>query len=181
MKTVLITGYRAHELNIFNQKHPGIPFIKQAIANKLLPLLEEGLEWVITPGGFGVDLWACEAAIAFKPQFPKLKLSILTAFSNPEQDWKDDKKHYYQQLLKDVDYYAAVHKGSYSNPRQFAARDNLLLRKSDAMIVVYDEEASGSPRFMLQKAMQRQQRDGYPIFFVSFDDIQSLADESADF
>ena len=181
MKTVLITGYRAHELNIFSQKHQGIPFIKKAIASKLLPLLEEGLEWVITPGGYGVDLWACEAVIALKPQYPELKLSILTAFSNPEQDWKDDKKAYYQQVLKDVDYYAPVSNGPYSNPRQFAARDDLLLRKSDGMIVIYDEEASGSPKFMLQKALKRQQRDDYPIYMISFDDIQSLADESSDF
>jgi uncharacterized phage-like protein YoqJ len=49
MKTLLVTGYRAHELGIFDNKHPGIPYIKKALAARLLPLVEEGLEWVITP------------------------------------------------------------------------------------------------------------------------------------
>lgn len=92
MKNLFVTGYRAHELGIFNNKHKGIPYIQQAIRNKLIPLLEEGLEWVITPGQYGVDLWACEAAISLKAQYPQLKCSIITAFSNPEEKWSDEKK-----------------------------------------------------------------------------------------
>ncbi len=30
MKTLLVTGYRAHELGIFDQKHKGIVFIKKS-------------------------------------------------------------------------------------------------------------------------------------------------------
>lgn len=43
MKNLLVSGYRAHELNIFSQKHEGIPYIKKAIAGRLIPLVEEGL------------------------------------------------------------------------------------------------------------------------------------------
>ncbi|MDQ6421818.1 DUF1273 domain-containing protein [Paenibacillus sp. LHD-117] len=180
MKTVLITGYRAHELSIFSQKHKGIAFIQKAIANKLVPLLEEGLEWVITPGQYGVDLWACEAAIALKRQYPGLKVSILTAFQNPEENWKEDKQTYYRELLKDVDYYAAVSKAPYEGPWQFKARDELLLRKSDGIILVYDEDAGeGSPRFMKERAVRKMQEDGYRYISVTSEDIQSIADEDA--
>lgn len=180
MKTVLITGYRAHELGIFSQKHKGIPFIKGAITNKLVPLLEDGLEWVITPGGYGVDLWACEAAIELKKSYPQLKLSILTAFQNPEENWKEEKQQYYRDLLKQVDYYAAVSKAPYEGPWQFKARDELLLRKSDGMILVYDEDAGeGSPRFMKERALRKSQENGYRCMIVTSDDIQSIADEAS--
>lgn len=180
MKNVLITGYRAHELNIFSQKHKGIRFIQQAIAAKLRPLLEEGLEWVITPGQYGVDLWACEAVIALKQQYPSLKLSILTAFANPEEGWKEDKKTYFQSLLPGVDYYASVTKGPYEGVWQFKARDELLLRKTDGIILVYDEDAGeGSPKFMKEMASKKSLRDGYRIISISSDDIQSIADEES--
>jgi uncharacterized phage-like protein YoqJ len=180
MKNVLITGYRAHELNIFSQKHKGIRFIQQAIAAKLRPLLEEGLEWVITPGQYGVDLWACEAVIALKRQYPGLKLSILTAYANPEESWKEDKKTYFQSLLPGVDYYASVTKGPYEGVWQFKARDELLLRKTDGIILVYDEEAGeGSPKFMKEMAGKKAQKDDYRILSISSDDIQSIADEES--
>ncbi|MGO4373260.1 SLOG family protein, partial [Paenibacillus sp. MCAF20] len=46
MKNLLVTGYRAHELQIFNQKHKGIGYIQKALTNKLIPIIEDGLEWV---------------------------------------------------------------------------------------------------------------------------------------
>lgn len=180
MKTVLVTGYRAHELGIFSQKHKGIPFIRTAIKNKLIPLLEEGLEWVITPGGYGVDLWACEAAISLRRQYPKLKLSIVTAFKNPEENWNEEKQTYYRDLLKQVDYYAAVSNAPYEGPWQFKARDELLLRKSDGIILIYDEEAGpGSPRFMKERALRKMQEDGYRYMPVTSEDIQNIANEES--
>lgn len=100
MENILVTGYRAHELGIYSNKHQGIPYIRKAIANRLIPLLEEGLQWVITPGQYGVDLWAIEAAIELKTTYPQLRCSILTAYLNPEEQWNDDKKSYFQQLMK---------------------------------------------------------------------------------
>ena len=44
VKRLVVTGYKAHELGIFNDSHPGIPIIKQAIKNQLLILMDEGLE-----------------------------------------------------------------------------------------------------------------------------------------
>ncbi|WP_028610265.1 DUF1273 domain-containing protein [Paenibacillus harenae] len=178
MKNLLVTGYRAHELNIFSQKHEGIIYIKKALTRKLVPLMEEGLEWVITPGQYGVDLWACEVVIALKEMYPEVKLSILSAYRNPEEKWKDDKKEYYEQVLKGVDYYAAVSKQPYSGVWQFTARDELLFRKTDGILLVYDEDAGeGSPRFFKEKALKKQQTDGYEYISISSEDIQSIADE----
>ncbi len=178
MKNLLVTGYRAHELNIFSQKHEGIIYIKKALTGKLIPLIEDGLEWIITPGQYGVDLWACEVAIALKEIYPHLKLSIITAYSNPEEKWKDDKKEFYQQVLKGVDYYAAVSNQPYNGIWQFTARDELLFRKTDGILLVYDEDAGeGSPRFFKEKALKRQQADGYGYISISSEDIQSIADD----
>jgi uncharacterized phage-like protein YoqJ len=178
MKNLLVTGYRAHELSIFDQKNKGIVYIKKAITGRLIPMIEEGLEWVITPGQYGVDLWACEVVIDLKNKYPHLKLSIITAYSNQEEKWKEDKKEYYKQILKGVDYYGTVSKMGYSGIWQFNARDELLFRKTDGILLFYDEEASeGSPRFFKEKALKKQAEDGYRYIGISSEDIQNIADE----
>ncbi|MFS0840335.1 DUF1273 domain-containing protein [Paenibacillus sp. UNC499MF] len=184
MKNLLVTGYRAHELNIFNEKHEGIEYIKKAIAGRLIPLIEDGLEWVITPGQYGVDLWACEVVIELKKQYPQLKLSILTAYANPEEKWKEDKQEFYRGILKDVDFYGAVSKQPYAGVWQLQARDDLLLRKTDGLLLFYDEEAGeGSPRFMKERALKKQNEDGYAVMIITPEEVQDIADEEnrADF
>ena len=46
IKSVYVSGYRPHELGIFNDKHPGVPIIKKALENQLRTLIDDGLEWV---------------------------------------------------------------------------------------------------------------------------------------
>ncbi|GGD89302.1 DUF1273 domain-containing protein [Paenibacillus nasutitermitis] len=180
MKNLLVTGYRAHELNIFNQKHAGIPYIQKALARRLVPLIEEGLEWVITPGQYGVDLWACEVVIALKRSYPHLKLSIIAAFQHPEEKWNEAKKEYYEEMRKGVDHYASVSNQPYSGTWQFAARDDLLFRKTDGILLVYDEDASeGSPRFYKERALKKQQDGDYRYINISSEEIQDIANEES--
>ncbi|GAB7056157.1 MULTISPECIES: DUF1273 domain-containing protein [Paenibacillus] len=178
MKTLLVTGYRAHELGIFDQKHKGIVFIKKAIEARIVPLVEEGLEWVLTPGQYGVDLWACEVIIGLKKRYPHLKLSIVSAYLHPEEKWKEDKQNYYRDILKDVDYYGAVSKQPYHGVWQLKARDDLLLRKSDGILLFYDEDAGeASPKYFKQKALRKQEEEGYRYLSITAEDVQSIADE----
>lgn len=178
LKNLLVTGYRAHELGIYNNKHQGIPYIRQAIAARLIPLIEEGLEWVITPGQYGVDLWACEAALGLKETYPWLKCSIITAFSHPEEQWNEEKQNYYRGLTGRIDYYGSVSKESYQGRWQFQARDELLLRKTDGILLVYDEDSGeASPKYIRQRALKKQAEEGYGYFQIGPEDIQAIADE----
>ncbi|WP_336791067.1 DUF1273 domain-containing protein [Paenibacillus sp. MMO-177] len=180
MKTLFATGYRAHELQIFNQKHKHIPYIKKAIESKLIPLIEEGLEWVITPGQYGFDLWVCEVALELQSVYPQLKLSIITAFMNPEEQWNDEKKEYYRQIITKVDYYGAVSHQPYVGPWQFQARDELLFRKSDGLLLFYDEEAAeGSAKYVKEKALKKHEGDGYELILITAEDIQNAAEEES--
>lgn len=178
MKNLLITGYRAHELGIYNNKHEGIPYIRKAIRDRLLPLAEEGLEWVLTPGQYGVDLWACEAVLELKLEYPELKCAIITAFQSQEEQWSEEKQHYFRDLISKVDYFASISKEGYLGPWQFSARDDLLLRKSDGILLVYDEDnGEASPKFIKRRAMQKQHAEGYLYLQLGLEDIQSVADE----
>lgn len=115
MKNLLVTGYRAHELGIFDNKHPGIPYIKKALSNRLKPLIEEGVEWIITPGQYGVDLWACEVVCELKTQYPELKLGIITAHTGQEEKWKEEKQEEYRRIIAGADFCRAVSNAPYDS------------------------------------------------------------------
>ncbi|MEF3301983.1 SLOG family protein [Paenibacillus sp. GYB003] len=178
MKNLLVTGYRAHELNIFDEKHKGIGYIKKAIAARLEPLIEEGLEWIVTPGQYGVDLWACEAAFELKKRYPRLKCSIVAAYLNPDEKWKEEKQRLFRDIVRQLDYYGTVSNQPYSGVWQLTARDDLLFRKTDGILLFYDEErGEGSPRFYKRKALDKQAKDGYRYMWIGSDEVQSIADE----
>ncbi|XEC96174.1 SLOG family protein [Paenibacillus tarimensis] len=178
MKNLLVTGYRAHELQIFNQKHEGIRYIQKSIVNRLVPLIEEGLEWMITPGQYGIDLWACEAGIELKREYPHFKISILAAYANPEEKWKEERADYYREIRKGIDYYGSVSSLPYSGVWQLKARDDVLFRKTDGIMLFYDEDAGeGSPRFYKARALKKQLEEGYRYIGITAEDVQSIADE----
>ncbi|QUL55807.1 DUF1273 domain-containing protein [Paenibacillus tritici] len=180
MKTLLVTGYRAHELGIYDSKHQGIPYIKKALTNRIVPLVEEGLEWIITPGQYGVDLWACEVVLELKQQYPGLKLGIITAHAAPEEKWKEEKQNEYRRIIAGADYYGAVSNAPYDGSWQFRARDDLLFRKSDGILLFYDEDAAeGSAKFTKERAMKLHAEGGYELYLMHAEEIQNIADEES--
>lgn len=179
VRHLLVTGYRAHELGIYDSKHPGIPWIKKALANRLIPLVEEGLEWVITPGQYGVDLWAGEVVLELKQQYPHLKLGIITAHAGPEEKWKEEKQEEYRRVAAGADYYGAVSNRPYEGSWQFRARDDLLFRKTEGILLFYDDEAAeGSPKYTKERAEKLRETRDYALYIIRSEEVQSLADEA---
>ena len=179
MKNLIVTGYAAHELGIFDQKHQALKYIRKACIQKLVPLIEDGVEWVITPGQYGFDLWAAEIAIKLRDkQFHHLKVSVIHAYANQEQNWNDNKKEYWQRIKSKLDHFDIVSKQEYLGPWQFQARDQLLFNKSDGMLLFYDAEAAESKvRYMREKALKKADSENYSIITITADDIQMIVEE----
>lgn len=181
MKRVLITGYKASELGIFSLKHQGIPIIKKAIQKRLIPLVEEGLEWVVVSGGWGVELWAAEAVLELQAKTcPELKLAVITPFLEQEENWSDEKKGSYTSVMTRANYVNSITKTKYEGPWQFKERDKFLLRNSDGIILVYDEDTEGSPKYMKQQAVQLAANHDYPIITINANDLQNVAEDQYD-
>ncbi|MCZ8521208.1 MULTISPECIES: DUF1273 domain-containing protein [Paenibacillus] len=178
LKRVLVTGYKASELGIFSLKHPGIPIIKKAIRKQLLSLLDDGLEWVIVSGQWGVEFWAAETALELKGEGWALQLAVITPFLEPEENWSEDKQNSYRSVTGRADYVNSVTKTKYDGPWQFKEKDRFLLRNTDGLLLVYDEEQEGSPRFIREMALKHAERvPGYRIVTVNALDLQSIAEE----
>ncbi|MGG1575610.1 DUF1273 domain-containing protein [Fictibacillus sp. NRS-1165] len=176
VKNLLVTGYKSHELGIFREKDPGVHYIKKAIEKQLTALLEEGLEWVIISGQPGVEIWAGEVAVEMREErFPELKLAVLTPFLDQEANWNEARQEQYHELLAQADFVQSISDRPYFSPKQLAAKNGFLVQKTDGMLIVYDEDTPGTPRFYLDPAQLRQEKDpSYEVIHITPYDLELI-------
>ncbi|KAB2338276.1 DUF1273 domain-containing protein [Cytobacillus depressus] len=174
-KVAIISGYKPFEIGVFKMDDPAVQFIKKAIKNQLISLLEEGLEWVIISGQLGTELWAAEVVFELQLEdYPELQLAVITPFLNQEESWKEANKEWYESVLAQADFIDAVSKKPYEKPWQFRMKNQFFVEKSDTLLLFYDTEKEGSPKYLYEEAKRKQD---YDIRLISFDDLQALVEE----
>lgn len=174
-----VTGYKPHEIGIFNDKHPGLEYIKKALKKNIIQLIEnEELEWIIVSGQQGVELWAAEVTLDLQEDYPNLKLAIITPFLEQEANWKEDKQEFYQFILSQADFVDSLTKRPYENPSQFRIKNQFFINKSNGLLILYDEDTPGSPKYILDIARKKQVLDDtFQIHSITPYDIQVIAEE----
>jgi uncharacterized phage-like protein YoqJ len=180
-EVLAVTGYKPHELGIFNQKHPHLPYLKKAIQKKLRALKEDtDFVWLLTSGQPGVEQWAAEALIGLKDEYPDLKLATLAPFYNQDERWKEDWKTAYESIWEQSDYKDYISKRPYDNPAQLKMKNQFIVEKSSAFLVLYDEATPGSPDFYLTYANKKHEAADYPIFYLTPEEIEDSVREEQD-
>ncbi|MBU9714849.1 SLOG family protein [Evansella tamaricis] len=173
-----ISGYKPHELGIYNEKHVQLDHLKYAIKKKLQELVEEfGIQWILTSGQPGVELWAAEAAIGLKEMYP-IKVATLAPFYEQQERWSDPVKELYTYIWEQSDYNDYISKRKYEHSSQLRQKNQFIIDKSDAFLVLYDEHLEGSPSFYLNYAKKREAVSDFPIFYLTPDDIEDVIRES---
>ncbi|MGG0716754.1 DUF1273 domain-containing protein [Robertmurraya massiliosenegalensis] len=177
-KVAVISGYKPHELGLFSHNDPNIEYIKLALKKQLLARLDEGLEWVMISGQLGTELWGAEVVFDLQLEgYDDLKLAVITPFLNQEENWKDEKKEWYESILIQADFVDSITKKKYENPWQFRLKNQFLVEKSDALILLYDSEKDGSPKFLYETARKYQENHPYEIDLIDFYDLQAIVEE----
>ncbi|MGX6442523.1 DUF1273 domain-containing protein [Neobacillus sp. K501] len=177
MKVLAVSGYKAFELGIFKNDHPSVAFIKAAIKKSLIPLIEEGLEWILISGQLGVELWAAEVVYELQLEYPEIRLAVITPFLDQETSWSENNKEWYDSILAQADFVDSVSKKGYEKPWQFRIKNQFFIEKSDGMLLLYDNEKEGSPKYIYELAKQYQNQQNYPIQLITFYDLQVIVEE----
>lgn len=177
MKVISITGYKPFELGIFSNNEPAIDYIKKAIKKELIQLLDNGLEWVIISGQLGVELWAAEVVYELQEDYPNLKLAILTPFLNHHEGWNEKNREYYEMILSQADFVDSISKQPYIGPQQFRNKNRIFLHKSQGILIIYDEQNEGSPKYILEEAKRYKEHNKYEIRTIDFFEIQMIIED----
>ena len=180
MKVAVVTGYKPFEIGIFKRDDPAVTYIKLAIRKNLETMVEEGLEWVLISGQLGTELWAAEVVYDMQlEEYPDLKLGVITPFLNQEENWKEVNKEWYEEILMQADFVDSVSKKPYESPQQLRNKNVFLLKKSDAMLIFYDEESVGSPKYLNELANKYKENFPYDIRKIQFSDLQDIVEEES--
>ncbi|XQY90350.1 DUF1273 domain-containing protein [Metabacillus sp. HB246100] len=177
MKVLTVSGYKSFELGIFKNDDQAVTYIKKAIEKILKNYLEDGLEWVMISGQMGVELWTAEVVFDLQLDYPNLKLAILTPFLNQDSKWNETNKEFYEFIVSQADYVDSITKREYDSPLQFRQKNEFLITKSDGLLLVYDEEKQGSPKFLLDSAKRKQENTDFLIELITFQDLQDVVEE----
>ena len=140
-------------------------------------MIDEGLEWVIVSGQLGVETWAAEVVIDLKEDYPELKYAVITPFLEQEKNWNETKKEAYNGIIFKADFHTSLTKRPYEAPWQFIEKDKFFMRNSDGMLIVYDEENDGSPKFVKKSAESYAERSNYQVFTITADDLQVIVED----
>lgn len=179
IKRLAVTGYKAHELGIFNDNHPGLPVIKEALKNRLTTYIEEGLEWVLVSGQLGIETWTVEVVWELQQTYPDLKYAIMTPFLDQEKNWNDQKKMHYQDMMARADFTTAITNRPYEAPWQFVEKNKFFVLHSDGYLIVYDEDQEGSPKYVKRLVeMYIDKHDPtYTLMTIDAYDLQVVGEE----
>ncbi|MFB4164205.1 DUF1273 domain-containing protein [Alteribacillus sp. JSM 102045] len=180
MKVLAATGYKPQEMGIFQPNAKEITYIKKTIEKRLIGFLEEGLEWVVVSGQLGVEQWTAEVVIKLKIEWDALKLAVLPPFLEQESIWPEQAQERYQHIINQADYSEAISKKKYDNPGKLRAKNDFIIMKTDALLLLYSEEQEGTPRYYLQAAERKAAKDHYPIYWITPDDLQQTVEEIAE-
>lgn len=176
MKTLLIAGYTAFDISLFDEKDIKLTVIKLAIRKKLESLASEGLEWLIFSGNLGFEYWVLQVALEMKIDYD-FKLATIFPFKTHGQNWNEGNKTKLA-LFKQVDFIQYAY-DAYENPGQFREYNTFLIQHADGAFLFYDEENETKLKYLVAKFNETA---GFAVHYLRFDALQDIADElNADF
>lgn len=177
MKRMMLSGYKPYELGIFDEKHPGVKVIKLAIKQQLIALIDDGLELVVISGQPGVELWGAEVVLELKKDYPTLKLAVVTPFQEQEGRWKESVKLQYKDILTAADSVKTTSDKPYTGPEQFQKRDQTVLTHTDGLLLLFDDEKGGSPRYLKEKAEKHANKGPFTLITIDAYDLQVIEED----
>ncbi|KAF1296037.1 hypothetical protein BAU15_12185 [Enterococcus sp. JM4C] len=173
LKTLYLTGYRSFEVGVFKDKDPKIQVIKKVLKEALRYYAENGLEWVLTSGNLGVELWGAEVVSELKSDFPDLNLGIIFPFSEFGSQWNETNQAKLQMVKQLADYVNSTSHQPYKAPDQLRNHTSFLLEHSNGTLMVYDKEFPGKPKFFVEAAEKFSENSPYLIHLITMDDLQN--------
>ncbi|WP_232019926.1 SLOG family protein [Ureibacillus thermosphaericus] len=140
-------------------------------------MIEDGLEWVVVSGQLGIEIWTAEVVIELKNEFPQLKYSVITPFLDIEKNWNEQRQQQYAYIISQADFVTSITKKPYEAPWQFVEKDKFIIQNTDALLLVYDEEHEGSPKYLKRLVEKYMERNPYELFVITSYDLQIIAEE----
>ena len=157
--TCCFTGHRPEKLNV--PAEIVIRKMKDAIEDAF----SDGFIFYITGMAKGVDIWAAEAVLELKKEYPHIKLICAVPFEGFEIGWEIEWQERYYRILREAD---EVYYISDSCSRGVYQKRNEWMIDHASMVIAGYTGAAGGTRNTLEYAKKKKD---YIIHLLEFDVI----------
>lgn len=179
MRRLWLTGYRSYELNVFKDDDPKVKVIKKVLTERLKGELETDADeyWLITGPQMGTERWGLECGLELQHDYPQLKLALMEPYTDFAQRWNETNQEKLAVIKSKVDFTAPVTGHPYQSPQQLRTYQQFMLTHTDRMLMLYDPEYEGKPKYDYRRAQQFGEEHDYPLSLIDFDELQEAAVE----
>jgi Uncharacterized protein conserved in bacteria len=152
---------------------------QRVLTQRLTSLLEEDDDefWVITGPQLGVEQWGAAVALELKKNFRQLKVAMMLPFADFGQQWNATNRDRLLNLRDRVDFAREVTTKPYESPEQLRLYQRFMLDHTDSMLMVYDPDHPGKPKYDYELAQKYGDQQDYLVDLVDFDELQEVAIE----
>lgn len=173
VKRIVITGYRASELGIFQATDKKITIIKKSLTSQVRQFIEDGYQWFLVGGNLDIEVWGGEVVLDLKKEYPEIKLGVLFPYLEFGSNWNESNQQLRDNLVAKADYVGSVSHAPYQNKAQLQNHSQFLLTHSDASFVIYDEEYIGKCQHFYKQARRYEEQADYVVYQLTMDDLQN--------
>ncbi|ORN06930.1 DUF1273 domain-containing protein [Lentilactobacillus parabuchneri] len=178
MSRLWVTGYRSYELGIFKDDDPKRKVLDTVLKNELVQAIVDGTDWIISGGQLGIEQWSLEVALSLKDNYPgELQTAMMLPFAEFGNNWNENNQTKLQTLKAKVDFSASVSEKPYQSPQQLRNYQEFMLNHTDQALLIYDLDNPGKSQYDYDKINKFAETHPYPYKLITFDDLQSAADE----
>ncbi len=173
-----VTGYRSYELGIFDNHDKKRDVINYVLRKEITAEIENGVDWIITGGQMGIEQWTIEAANSLKSEYPdEFQVSMMVPFAEFSGHWNENNQAIYNQIKSQVDFFASTSNQPYNSPQQLRNYQEFMINHTDSALLVYDLDNPGKTQYDYNVIKNYADKHPYPYRLITFDDLQSAAEE----
>lgn len=149
--TVCFTGHRPQHFSFgFDEGHPDCVFLKKTLQDEILRQINEGADTFICGMAQGTDIWAAEAVLKFKDDFPHIRLIAAIPCPDQTKRWVKSSVLRYKTILEKCDEKITI--SPFYHAGCMHQRNRYMVDNSDVLIAVYDNSESGGTAFTVNYA-----------------------------
>ena len=142
-KRCAFTGYRPQKMPFgYNETDPRCVEFKARLRDTIEDLIGHGYAHFISGGALGMDMFAAEAVMDLKRDYPWIILEIAIPFKAQPSKWTSAYQERYYRLLDEADMITTISR-EYTRSCMFR-RNRYMVDNADLLLAAYDGQPGGT-------------------------------------
>ena len=142
-KRVAFTGYRPQKMPFgFDEQDERCVDFKKRLHDTIESFIWQGYQHFISGGALGMDMYAAEAVLDLKKQYPEIMLEMVSPFDTQAAKWAPEYRQRHDALFDKADIVTAT--GHAYSKSSIFARNRYLVDNADMLLAAYDGQPGGT-------------------------------------